>query len=206
MSDKITGSFVNSSGRAFAIEGISPLLPEKIRAAVAAEWEVAGRALPPMPKPPAYEVENAAGEKSPHAHDETTLVTDEDKAAWASYQQKLSDYRLIESLFEAEINKRILRAVCLCVKVNDADYTDWIDEQEVLGIPLPEKNAEKRISFVETNVIRSTEDILRLMTAVMKLAGIADDRMAEAAEKSFRAAMDEAVEGAIAGGPGDNAG
>lgn len=207
MAESATGKFVNTSGESFAIKGISPLILEKIRAAVQEEWKAAGKEIGPAPEPPTYEVTDAAGDQHQVKHDaKSAEENDETKAAWAAYQGKLADWQLLVDLQESEINKRILRAITLCVIVDKSAYAQWIEEQEFIGVPVPETPAARLSAYVETHVISSTDDVFKLMTAVMKVSGMADDQVAEAAERSFRAAMEQAKQDAAPVQPGPDAG
>jgi hypothetical protein len=184
------GTFTNSIGRAFPIEGMSPMIPEKIRTSLRQEWENEGRPILDEPKPPTYQVTNAAGEVATFPHDEQSLVTDEDRATWAAYLGALEAHKFLMTDFESEVNRRLFRAVCLCVKIDPDAEDEWAEEQAAIGIEIPEKRAERRLSFVETEVIRGAEDIIALMTAVFRQSGMADERTAAAAEAAFRAQLD----------------
>jgi hypothetical protein len=78
------GEFVNAAGEHFRIRGLSPLLPEKILAAVVKQF-------PQLPCP-TYDVTTAADDTETHLHDETTLIvegdaeqTKQNQAAWVAY-------------------------------------------------------------------------------------------------------------------------
>ena len=178
---EIIKSFTNSAGNVYPVHGISPLLPDLIRTAVTSEWNRAGRALPEVP---AYEVELADGHKQKFPHNETTLETDEDRAAWAAYQAA-------DNEFEQEINLRVLKAVCLAVDVDPMQDKAWREEQAVIGVDLPENPAELRLQYVQTQVIKSADDTARLMTAVMVISGLMDEDQAAAAEAAFRGEMEK---------------
>lgn len=189
---KMLGSFVNSNGQVYAIEGLSPLKPQKLRQGLEDEWARDGKAIPDEPTPPNYTVTNAAGETSELPHDETTLETDADKVAWAAYLDKKAQYEAVLNEFEGIYNERLLRSAAMCVQVDPKKMSEWAEDATFEGITIPESRAERKYLYVQTEVYKSTFDIADLMITVMRLSGLADERMAESTEAAFRTAMAEA--------------
>lgn len=175
-------SFTNSAGRVFPVHGISPLLPDLIRAAVTKEWTGAGRALPAVPT---YAVKTASGEMEVYEHTEKSLSTDEERAVWAAYQAA-------EQEFESAVNERIMRACFLAVDANPRADEEWRAEQAALGIALPETSIDLRLMYVQTEVIKGLDDLLRLQSAVLMVSGIMDEEQATAAEAAFQREMERA--------------
>src|SRR5690606_31526822 len=126
------------------------------------EWAAAGRE---KPAPPTYTVETAGGEPEVHEHDETTLATDEDRAAWASYLVAKAEW-------EAALKDRLIRVVFLeGVRTRPAS-DDWVKRQQFLGLAVPDDPLEREVHYVKTVLVRTPEDAEGILTAVMALSGV----------------------------------
>lgn len=184
---KKNGVFTNSAGRRFEIAGISPLTLQYLDEAIRAEWTKSGR-LPPCPT---YEVENAAGEKIRLPHDHSTEKSPEEQKAWDAYlnaQRRMNE----------EISEKILNLILLdCVIVAPEDLSAWKSKMRALGISAPEDEAEQKLAFGKTEVVRAPEDIADLLVAVMRLTPGINEEAVKAAEKQFRRALQEAAAGGV---------
>lgn len=164
--------YVSSRGTAVHFYPMPPMLMEKIEVGVEAEFG-------PRPEPPTYVIKTAVGEEESHVHTKNTLETDEDKAAWAAYEDELA-------IWESELSRRVLRAIQVeCIKPADPDDTDWMEKQTFLRVPIPEGKYQRHLHWIETEFIGSNEDVVACMSIPMRLAGVPDEEMA-AAEKLFR--------------------
>lgn len=178
--------YTSSRGTAVRFYPMPPMLMEKIEVGVEMEFG-------PRPEPPTYTIETAVGEKETHTHTKDTLESDEDKAAWAAYQDELA-------IWENELSRRVLRAIQVeCIKPESLD-DEWLEKQSFLGIKVPENKFERHLHWVETEFVGNQEDILACMTIPMRLAGAEDSDLA-AAEKLFRDSVQTQTnrEGAAAG-------
>lgn len=176
--------YVSSRGTAVHFYPMPPLLMEKIEVGVEAEYG-------PRPEPPTYTIKTAVGENEAHSHTKNTLETDEDKAAWAAYEDELA-------IWESELSRRVLRAIQVeCIKPADPDDVDWMEKQTFLGIPIPEGKFQRHLHWIETEFIGSNDDVMACMAVPMRLAGVPDEEMA-AAEKLFRDSISEKADRTVA--------
>lgn len=163
--------FLTSTGVELPLRRISPLLVEKARASEA------------MPERPTYIAETAGGGTEEHPHDDTTLETEEDKAAWREY--------LMETAFA---QRRVNNRVVMLLFRRGIDYDalklpkddSWIKEQrDIFGIEVPDDPLELKMHWVETEALATPEDIKLLTIQLMSMTG-APEEVVAAAERSFR--------------------
>lgn len=144
----------------------------------------------PMPGPPTYTIETATGVKETHPHDETTLETDEDKAAWADYQARL---KAATSAF----NLALMRLVLLRgIKVEIPEDDGWVREQAFIGIAVPEAPLERRMHWLETEALANESDYMQAVSGVMEASGVPEEVIGEA-QATFRGELgSKAAQGA----------
>jgi hypothetical protein len=161
------GEFVNSAGVTFKIIGLPPLAIPNLQQGVI------------MPKKPQYSTTTVAGDVEYYDHDESTLVTNEDKVAWAKY---LEDSKTAQD----ELTNRMINCILIeGVLIDDnIDLSRWESKQRLMGMKIPEDIEEKLLQYKKTAVIRSSEDIKVLMNEVMALTGVSAEAIEEA-KKSF---------------------
>ena len=189
MSEK--NKFTNSAGRTFPIIGLSPIEIERIRKSSYDKFSAAGRRL----TPPTYDAITADGTKQTFEHTELTVETDEDRAA-------LADYLKTKDELEIDSNTKLSRAAMLSVDVDPITDSRWVARMKILDIKIPDEEFEKLTLYVETQVLKSVEDIAGLMTAVLYAGGTVDEEGMAAAESSFRLALaDVYKQSAVTGGP-----
>lgn len=172
-----------SSGKDLTVLPLSPLLMQRIN-----------DSLPPRPTPPTYEADTAGGGVEVMTHDETTLQTEEEKTAWAEYQGRLASW-------SAEQSKRFLRvffARGVHLNLDAAALDRWAKEMKYLGVNVPEGNPddpevyiERKVLYVETELIGSGGDMLTIMQEIMKLTGVDEGEVA-AATRLFHSAVEGA--------------
>lgn len=132
-----------------------------------------------LPDPPSYEVKLATGGTERHVHDETTVQTDEEKKALADYQ---SECTRITNEHALKLTRLVvLRGMTFDYPASD----DWVKEQEFLGIQVPADPMERRLHYVETEVLGTKEDVEAVMLGVMRASGV-NEEMVLAMEDSFR--------------------
>ena len=178
-----------SNGKKLTVQSINPLLMQKINDATGDK-----------PEPPTYKAETAGGGFEILTHDETTLQTDEEKAAWAAYQAGMAKWN-------QERNKRFMRVFFsrgVKLDLDAAAFDRWAREMKYLGVNVPEGDPddpevyiERQVMYVETELIGHPNDMITIMKEVMTLSGI-DEAEVAAATRMFR----RAVEGA-SDSPGD---
>ncbi len=172
--------FVTRDGNRIPLRRVAPLLMEKIRQSVV------------LPSPPTYEVETAGGDIEKHIHDETTLETDEDRAAWAAYQT--AQVQANGDLMEKILRLLFAKATGDVVPAGD----EWVKEQTYLGVDVPDDPLGRKIHYIQTELLTHTGDIMAFMSAAVALTGV-DEEVVEAAEATFRNPVRQGGEDA---GPG----
>lgn len=162
--------FVTKDGNRIPLRRVAPILIEKVRQSVV------------MPDAPTYEVETVGGDKEVHAHDETTLETEKDKKAWAVYQTALADAN-------GQMTDKILRVLFVRATGDVLPKDDsWIAEQSFLGIDVPAEPLERKVHYIQTELLTHANDISDFMMAAMGLIGV-DEEVVAAAENTFRATL-----------------
>lgn len=128
----------------------------------------------PAPEPPTYEVKTALGVPEKYPHNETTLETDADKAAWAAYQQAVRDH-----------NEKFLRVCFVKGMLIHASMEEWLAEQAALEIPVAEDPLERKVEWILDAIILTEEDFKAAMLGVMQASG-ANEELLTQIESLFR--------------------
>lgn len=134
----------------------------------------------PIPAVPTYEVETIGGGKELREHDETTVTTDEEKAAWKRYVATKAE---AEGKINQEMNDYILAAGTHTRITVDPD-APWTKIQRKFGITIPDDPEDLRVHYLKTRVL-NVDDINELLSRIMAKTGIKSD-MVETAKNSFR--------------------
>ena len=169
--------FVTKDGNRIPLRRVAPILVEKVRQSVV------------IPTPPTYEVEVVGGDKEFHVHDATTLETDEDKQAWAEYQTALAAANT--DMVERILRLLFVRATGDVVPAGDG----WVEEQTYFGIAVPVDPMERKIHYIQTELLTHSDDISAFMLAAMGLVGVGNE-VIRAAEETFRNPVREGREDA----------
>lgn len=152
----------------------------QVRQRVEAEFRERGEPI----DPPTYTVKTEVGPQT-YTHDETTVETDEEKAIWKAHQDALT--RLTVARSQAVSELIILKALRIR-SVPD----EWIEEQKLFGIPVPENQRERLLAYAESRFLQTPKDIATLVNAVIQMAltGSVTEAEVKAAEESFRSPLD----------------
>lgn len=152
------GTFVNSAGFSFKVRSLPPLVLPQLSEGIK------------YPEKPTYSVTTASGDLEIHEHDETTLQTPEDFAAWEKYKEEMQKA-------DEELSNRMLN--CILIEGididDDIDLARWEKRQTLMGLPVPDDLEEKLLQYKRTQVIRSGKDIQDLMQLVMMLTGVSEE-------------------------------
>jgi hypothetical protein len=184
----ITGSFTNSAGETYPVQGRSPLLYEKLGRAIEADFIAKGKPILPHPT---YEITTVTGDIETHEHDATTLVKEGDPEQTEKNKAQWQEYVLQQNEMQAEYSTRSMKMVLLAVQAKPTP--EWREEMAVLGIPTPPPNSvEERYSFIETHVIQSPEDLSKLMALVFRLSGLISEEAVAEAESTFQGIVERA--------------
>jgi len=170
---------VTTDGREIHLTPVSQVLIQKTTEAVRRELKAAGLPL----EPPTYTVATVAGTVETFVHDETTLSSDEDKAAWAAYQAATAQ-------LARDTNERVTKLLML----KGIDVADpppaWADDQKWLGIEVPDDPRERKLAYIQTDVLKTPDDIVVATMRIMQLSltGLPEEDL-EAIEAMFRSSM-----------------
>lgn len=137
----------------------------------------------PKIRPPTYRVE-IPGTLNPdtgkprfeeHEHDETTLTTDEEKAAYAEYlRSTAAEWAVFR---ERALKLTLLRGI----KIETPDLTTWRNERKFLGLPLPDDPLEEKYLWIYTEVIGTLEDLRSIQRGVEIASGVSEEQIAATA-------------------------
>ena len=138
----------------------------------------------PIPTPPTYTVETVSGDRQTLTHDETTLQTDEDRAAWAAYLDAKAGAEMRRNL---ELHRFLLYQ---CILDEPPPWQEWGVDYALWGLEPPD-SADKvafKIRWVEEVIAPDPETMARLMLKLYQLSGMEVERLREI-ERFFRLAL-----------------
>lgn len=145
----------------------------------------------PMPDPPTYSKVTAGKAVLTFPHDETTLEVEGDpeqtkknRKEWAAYKEECD--RVI-----GERNRAMLRTILLRGIKVEPKNDDWIHEHEVMLIKVPTDPVERRLHWIETEVMGGPEDYATVISEVMRASGVPEELL-EQIGASFRSTMGRA--------------
>lgn len=176
LSTNALGTYKNVSGETFKIRGVSPMAIEYLKEEARKEWESISNK--PLPSRPTYTVETAAKETETYYHSKDTLETEEDKKNWVEWEESQKE---VNKLY----NLKLIKMCALCIEVDPQKLKEWEEEQAFLGVTIPKNALEKKYRYVETRAITSKVDVIKLISAVFAITGIASEEDIRKAEKSF---------------------
>lgn len=135
------------------------------------------------PMPPKYSVKTMGGAVEWHDHDATTINTQEEKDAYASYLAKKAEW-------DTESNYKLMRLILIeGIEIPIPANGDWKNKQRALGIDIPENTDDdpfkERIHYIETEIIGSKQDYKEIFLGVTRIAGVSEEDLS-AAEDLFR--------------------
>lgn len=187
---KKTGTFKSLDGEKFTITGFTRMMAIRVEEAVKTSWELEEKR--PLPKRPTYSVsddESFGGDEIVYYHTEDTLETEEEKKEWAEYQR-------LQDELNTEVWKQMMYQAMNCVQVPMDElkqYARQYRKDTGLSLPNPEENEArvKRIYVEHIVLCDSTDEMMRLLTETMQVAGVISDTEASAAMESFRGVQTE---------------
>jgi alkanesulfonate monooxygenase SsuD/methylene tetrahydromethanopterin reductase-like flavin-dependent oxidoreductase (luciferase family) len=186
---------VTVDGLEVALRPVSQTQIQRINATVETQWRKRGEPI----DPPTYTITTATGETETHAHDADSVATgtDEERAAWEAYQTARAE-------MEAEQRLRTTKFLLLNGIVGHEPTEEWAEEQAYWGLEVPEDPRERRLAYLQAEVLKTPQDTIDAMGEIMRLsmAG-APQEVRDSVEAYFR----RAVEGeAPAGGGAQSSG
>lgn len=144
--------YVTLASGKYAIKPVSEQMQALIRSAVEKEFKEKGELL----ERPTYEVDILGGGKKTELHDETTVQTDEEKAALKAFENA-------RAKLETEQNNRVQKAILMGLDVKLPEDESWITEQRFLGVVVPEDPVERRYHYITTVVATTLDDFMEIM-------------------------------------------
>lgn len=115
-----------------------------------------------------YDAESIADESTP----------DEDKEKWRQYQEQLLR-------MQSEVNEKTT-AYAFYKGVDCEVDPEWIEEQQWLGIDLPEDKRDLKVQYIMTGLLKTAYDVKKAIAEIMKLSMKgADPAAIKAAEDTF---------------------
>ena len=173
--------FTNLMGRQWKIRPVSQTLITLALARIDAAYRARHEPL----DPPTYKLVAAGGAVQTFAHDETTLESEEAKAAWAKYKDATAR---LEAEKAAKRNRLWFMGGFDFALPEDG----WAEEQaEIYGIEVPADPVERRWHYIQTVVLQCPEDIMQALQAITELsfAGVKTKEEVAAMVDSFRSSL-----------------
>lgn len=161
------GEFTNSTGLTVRITAINQATLARLHSARQ------------IPQPPTYTVPVVGGGTETHNHTAETLETEADKIAWATYQIQLRTEQM-------EFNRRFYEFVVLFGIISDPPDDGWEKRYNRLGLSVPDDPIERKLFWVENEVLVTPEDGAGLFLAVLRMSET-DKEAAEQIAAGFRA-------------------
>lgn len=165
-------TYETARGYILEIMAVSPFTVQDVRASVK------------EPDKPTYEMPLASGGVQVREHDESTLQTAEDHAAWDDYLAK-----------KKKADEDRTRAVSLCliregiVNLPLEPDEEWTIRYQRHGLKLPTDPDELFLKWFQSDVIGSVSDFTNLQVAIMRASGDVPEEVIDQIIDSFRGAM-----------------
>ena len=179
--------YVTMAGRELPISPVS--LSEIQMSAAGLQKEYIARGEPiEAPAPPTYEFETFGGGTETRAHDETTLRTDEDRAAWAIYQEAMTLHEDALARLEDETNRLRMEIIFKDgVSMQIPPGGAWEAEKKKRYVELPDDPEERRQQYILLEYLKTPMDIKACFAQVMIISaeGMDNQGAMEAALQSF---------------------
>lgn len=185
MDKKKTGKFVSLDGKKYTISGFTRMMAVRVEESVRASWELEEKR--PLPERPTYSVsgeDSFGGEEIVYYHTKETLETEEELKAWEEYEKASNE-------LNNRIWKQMIYVAMNCVEVPIDVLKKYVaQENRDSGLKLPDPEVYtarvKRIYVEHIVLCDSTDEMMRLLTETMKVAGVISDAEASTALESFR--------------------
>ncbi len=137
-----------------------------------------------LPDKPQYEIKTVAGNVEKYDHNETTLKTDEDRAAWAAYKADLAQAQ----------NKQYIEMARLLIEDGIASIpeppAEWWAKMERRGIAIPAQDSyERRLALLEYYCLGSANEFLSLLMAIMALGQDVPEEAIQQIESAFKSGV-----------------
>ena len=152
-----------------------PLLLEEVRKANA------------LPDHPTY-TENLAGNATQEvaiSEEEAAVWAQTDPETWAEHAEEWAAYEKERDAAQERLNDRVWQAIkARSIKVELPNDDSWIEDQREMGLTVPDNPRERRLHYIQTEVIGGMPDIWKI-TAIANGSDISEEAL-QLAEASFR--------------------
>jgi hypothetical protein len=154
----------------------------------------------PVPDAPTYTATIAGGETQTFPHDETTLNTPEEWAAWRKYE---ADKAQAISAMWGAVSEFL---ICRCVVLSPPPVEQWSIDFAEWGLTPPDASDPKalKVFWVENELVPDPDDQGALMGELYRMGGIVADGKVKEFEAFFRLTLARLTSGksgsAAAGG------
>lgn len=167
------GVFVTSTGLKVKVTRVDPMF---IQAVVTAN---------PVPRPPTYEVQTVTGRTEVHRMDAVSAKQLENgMSQWQAYLDERAAAQVAQ-------NDRVMKAMFLVGAECEVPDNGWEKKWKFLGVPVPTDPDERRVFYLMAEL--PAADVTGLMSAIMRLAGVDEEIVAEA-EAAFRNQVPDGAE------------
>jgi len=170
----VDDTITTSSGITLKLQPVAPALLQKIEQSI------------PTPERPYYEAKTIFGTIEHYPHDSSTVETEEEKHMWREYS--VEKYRREVELTQKGNRALLSKGVIIPKEVEEKQFLVWQEEQEWIGIEVPNKPLDRRYHFLTTEILKTPNDIITTVEKIMRLVGM-DEETLQAAEDSFRSQM-----------------
>lgn len=160
-----------TSGGALRLRPVSLEAVNWIKIGVERELRAQGLPL----DPPTYEVTTVAGTIERHPHTEDTLETEQDREAWALYQDAVQT-------LNAAVGTRVTRYMLAEGVVLDGPDEAWVERMRQYGIPVSDDRLERREQYLTYEFARTPRELLQIIQRIMVLSAEGSAELQEAAE------------------------
>jgi len=132
----------DATGKTIVVKPVAYYKMQQLRAAIEEAYRADGKPI----DPPTYEVPiGGSDETQTFTHDESTIESDEDRAAWDTYLATLDE-------MEREARDRVVR-FALRVGVEAEEESGWEEDQEHEGIKIPDDPRDRKLHYIMTEVL-----------------------------------------------------
>ena len=157
---------------------------------IARKMMLVGQGMPD-PEPPTYEIKIDPYDESKTREVfytsesiKDSRVTDEEKEAWAAYQQAILDRQ--NQIIQLQATFLAREGIKLIPEPTEKELNAWAKESlEQWFIPVPDNFKDLRLAFIGSEVVQTQQDVMSIMQGVFAASGF-DQEVIDQIEASFR--------------------
>ena len=184
-------TFITNSGFTIRLKAVSPMLIQKVGAILH------------DPTPPVYKIKSLTGEEIKFEHDESTIAdpstSEVERLQWKEYQKKLRE-------MDAQRRLKLMDVMFARGIVFDVPDDGWEEEHVFLGLTVPTNPIEKKVHYLQTEVLTSAADIQEVVSRLMQMTRGLSDQEVEEVRATFQRSLQGATLEGMAPEVGDSNG